>query len=52
MGLELHLYPLKQLVFILLCLYLKCAKFEFKIFDATKDEMRLMPLYQNPDVIR
>jgi len=51
MGLELELKLLKQPVFILLCLYFICDEFEFKIFEATKDEIRLMSLYLNPDFI-
>ena len=51
MGLKLQLNLLKQLVFILLCLYLICAEYEFETFGATSDEIRLMAFYLNPEVI-
>ena len=38
---------LKQLVFILLCLYLICAEHEFE----TSDQIRLMEFYLHTDVI-
>jgi len=40
MGLNLELNLLKQLVFILLCLYLICAEYEFETFGAASDEIR------------
>jgi len=51
MGLKVELKLRKQLEFILLCLYLICAEYDFKTFGATRAEMRLMSLYLNPDVI-
>jgi len=51
MGLKLELNLLKQLVLILQCLYLICAEYEFEIFGATSDQIRLMAFYLNPDVI-
>ena len=51
MGLTLELNLLKQLVFILLCLFLKCAEFELETFGATSDEIRLLSFYLNPDFI-
>ena len=51
MGLKLELNILKQLVFILLCLYLICAEYEFETFGATSDQIRLMAFYLKPEVI-
>jgi hypothetical protein len=51
MGLKLELNLLKQLVFILLCLFRICAKYELETFGATCDEIRLMAFYLNPDFI-
>ena len=51
MGLKLELNLLKQLVFILLCLYLICAECLLETFGATRDETRLMAFYLNPDFI-
>jgi len=51
MGLKLQLNLLKQLVFILLCLFLICAEYELETFGATSDEKRLMAFYLNPDFI-
>ena len=51
MGLTLELNLLKQLVFILLCLFLKCAEFELETFGATSDEIRLLAFYLNLDFI-
>ena len=48
MGRKLELNLLKQLVFILLCLFLKCDEFELETFGATSDEIRLLAFYQNP----
>ena len=50
-GLKLELKLLKQLVFILLCLYLICAEYEFETFGATSDQIRLMAFYLKPEVI-
>jgi len=46
MGLKLTLNLLKQLVFILLSLYLICAEYEFETFGSTSDQIRLMALIQ------
>jgi len=35
----------KQLIFILLCLNLKCAEYEFETFGSTSDLIRLMAFY-------
>ena len=51
MALTLELNLLKQLVFILLCLFLKCAEFELETFGATSDEIRLLSFYLNPEFI-
>ena len=51
MGLNLVLNVLKQLVFILLCLYLICAEYEFETFGSTSDQIRLMAFYLHTDVI-
>jgi len=51
MGQKLELNLLKQLVFILLCLFLIYAEYELETFGATSDEIRLMALYLNPDFI-
>jgi len=51
MRLTLELNLLNQLVFILLCLFLKCAEFELETFGATSDEIRLLAFYLNPDII-
>jgi len=50
-GLKLELNLLKQLVFILLCLYLICAEYVLETFGATIDQIRLMALCLNADVI-
>jgi len=42
---------MKQLVFILMCLYLICAEYEFETFGSTSDQIRLMAFYLNTDVI-
>ena len=44
-GLKLELNLLKQLVFILLCLYLICAECDVERFGATSDEIRLSRNY-------
>jgi len=49
MGLTLELNLLKQLVFILLCLFLKCTEFELETIGATSDEIRLLAFYLNLD---
>jgi len=51
MGLKLELHLLKQLVFILLCLFLIYAEYELETFGATSDEIRLMAFYLNPGFI-
>ena len=51
MRLKLELNLLKQLVFILLCLYLICAQYVFEIFGSTRDQTRLMLFYLHTDVI-
>jgi len=51
MGLKIELKLLKQLVFILLCLYLICGEYEFETFGSTRDQTRLMALYLHTDVI-
>ena len=51
MSLKLELNLLKQLVFILLCFFLKCANYELETFGATSDEIRLMASYLNPNII-
>jgi len=51
MELKLELNLMKQLVFILLCLYLLCAKYEFETFCPTSDQIRLMAFYLLTDVI-
>jgi len=51
MGLKLQLNLMKQLVFILLCLYLICAEYEFETFRSTSDQIRLMAFYLLTDVI-
>ena len=51
MGLKLELNLLKQLVFILLCLFLTCAEYELDTFGATSDEICLMAFYLNPGFI-
>ena len=51
MGLKLELKLLKQLVFILLCLNLICAEYEFETFGSTSDQIRLMAFYLHTEVI-
>ena len=50
MGLKLDLNLLKQLVFIVSCLYLICADYEFETFGSTSDQIRLMAFYPHTDV--
>ena len=50
-GLKLALHLMKQLVFILLCLYLICAEYGFETFGSTSDQIRLMAFYLHTDVI-
>jgi len=42
MELKIELNIRKQLVFILLCLYLICEEYEFETFGSTSDQIRLM----------
>jgi len=51
MGLNLELNLMKQLVFILLILYLIYAEYEFESFGSTSDQIRLMAFYLHTDVI-
>ena len=51
MGLKLELNLMKLMVFILLCLYLLCAEYEFETFGSTSDQIRLMRFYLHTDVI-
>jgi len=51
MGLKLELNLRKQLVFILLGLYLICAEYEFETFDSKSDQIHLMAIYLHTDVI-
>jgi len=51
MGLKLELNLLKQLVFIVLGLFLTCAEYELDTFGATSDEKSLMAFYLNPGFI-
>ena len=51
MGLKLELNLMKHLVFILLCLYVICAEYEFETFGSTSDQIRLMAFYLHTDVI-
>jgi len=46
MGLILEMNLLMQLAFILLCLYLICAEYEFETFGSTIDQIRLMALIE------
>ena len=48
---NIRIEPTEQLVFILLCLFLKCAEFVLETFGATSDEIRLLAFYLNPDFI-
>ena len=49
MGLKLKLNLLNELVFILLNLYLICAKYEFETLGPTSDQIRLMSFYLHTD---
>ena len=51
MGLKLELNIMKQLAFILLCLYLICAEYEFETFGSSSDQIRLMAFNLHTDVI-
>ena len=51
MGLKLELKLMKQLVFILLCLYLICPEYELETFGSTSEQIRLMAFYLHTDVI-
>jgi len=50
-GTKTRMNLLKQLVFILLCLYLICPEYVFESFGSTSDQMRLMAFYLHTDVI-
>ena len=50
-GLKLELNLMKQLIFILLCLYLICAEYDFETFGSTSDQIRLMAFYLHREVI-
>ena len=50
-GIKLELNLMKQLVFILLCLHLMCAEYEFETFGSTSGQIRLMAFYLHADVI-
>jgi len=50
MGLKLELNLMKQLVFILLCLYHSCAEYELETFGSTSEQIRLMAFYLHTDV--
>ena len=50
LGLKLELNQMKQLVFIILCLYLICAEYEFETFGSTSDQILLMAFYLHTDV--
>jgi len=50
-GLKLEMNVMKQLVFILLCLYLICAEYDFETFGSTSGQIRLMAFYLHADVI-
>jgi len=50
MVLKLVLNLLKQLIFVLLCLYHICAEYEFETFGSTSDQTRLMAFYLHTDV--
>ena len=51
MGLKLELNVIKQLVFILLCLYLICAEYGFETLGSTSEQIRLMAFCLHTDVI-
>ena len=51
MGLKLELKLLKQLVFILLCLFLICAEYEFETFGSTSDQTSLVAFYLHSDFL-
>jgi hypothetical protein len=42
---------MKQLVFILLCLYLICAEYDFETFGSTSDQISLVAFYLHADVM-
>jgi len=50
MGLTLEFKLLKRLVFILLCLYLICAEYEFETFVSTSEQICSMIFYLHTDV--
>ena len=49
MGLKQELNLLKQMVFIILFLYLICSEYEFETFGSTSDQIRLMQFYLHKD---
>ena len=51
MGLKLEFNLLKQLVFILMCLYLIYAEYKFETVGSSNDQIRLMALYLHTDII-
>jgi len=51
MGVKVELSLLKELVFILLCLFLIRAEYELETFGATSDEIRSIAFYLNPHFI-
>jgi len=51
MGLKVGMNLMKQLVFILLCLYFICAEYEFETFGTTSDQIRLMAFHLHTDFI-
>jgi len=50
MGVKLELNLLKRLVFILLCLYIIYAEYDFESFGSTSDKIRLIAFYLHTDV--
>ena len=51
MGVKVELSLVKELVFILLCLFLIRAEYELETFGATSDEIRSIAFYLNPHFI-
>ena len=49
-GAKTRIEPNEALVFILLCLCLICAEYEFETFGSTSDQIRLMAFYLHTDV--
>jgi len=50
MELKVELNLRKQLLFILLCIYLICAEYEFETFGSTSNQIRFMAFYLHTDV--